>query len=76
MKCLVCLFDVYSDLNGSKSGHVYKFLRSQGFISSYDAAHLYTDADAHKVFTFIVLFLRLLPKQILFLMTFIVSCSG
>ncbi|KAL1565478.1 hypothetical protein AAHA92_07690 [Salvia divinorum] len=36
------------DLNGSKSGHIYKFLRSQGFVSSYDAAHLYTDADAHK----------------------------
>ncbi|XP_047974051.1 uncharacterized calcium-binding protein At1g02270-like isoform X1 [Salvia hispanica] len=36
------------DLNGSKSGHIYKFLRSQGFISSYDAAHMYTDADAHK----------------------------
>ena len=47
-KCLVYLF---SDLNGSKSGHIYKFLRSQGFISSYDAAHMYTDADAHKVFT-------------------------
>ncbi|KAK4403721.1 putative calcium-binding protein [Sesamum angolense] len=28
------------DWNGSKSGHVYKFLRSQGFISSYDAAHV------------------------------------
>ncbi|KAH6770996.1 Calcium-binding endonuclease/exonuclease/phosphatase family [Perilla frutescens var. hirtella] len=36
------------DLNGSKSGHVYKFLRSLGFISSYDAAHMYTDADAHR----------------------------
>ncbi|KAL8519649.1 hypothetical protein ACS0TY_010546 [Phlomoides rotata] len=36
------------DWNGSKSGHVYKFIRSLGFISSYDAAHLYTDADAHK----------------------------
>ncbi|KAK4403719.1 putative calcium-binding protein, partial [Sesamum angolense] len=36
------------DWNGSKSGHVYKFLRSQGFISSYDAAHVYADADAHK----------------------------
>ncbi|PIN20985.1 Transcriptional effector CCR4-related protein [Handroanthus impetiginosus] len=36
------------DWNGSKSGHVYRFLRSQGFVSSYDAAHLYTDADAHK----------------------------
>ncbi|KAL0358824.1 UNVERIFIED_CONTAM: putative calcium-binding protein [Sesamum angustifolium] len=37
------------DWNGSKSGHVYKFLRSQGFISSYDAAHVYADADAHKL---------------------------
>ncbi|XP_021897214.1 uncharacterized calcium-binding protein At1g02270-like [Carica papaya] len=39
-----------SDWNGSKRGHVYKFLRSQGFVSSYDIAHQYTDsdADAHK----------------------------
>ncbi|XP_020577897.1 uncharacterized calcium-binding protein At1g02270 [Phalaenopsis equestris] len=38
------------DWNGSKRGHVYKFLRSQGFVSSYDVAHHYTDsdADAHK----------------------------
>ncbi|XP_028213967.1 uncharacterized calcium-binding protein At1g02270-like isoform X2 [Glycine soja] len=36
------------DWNGSKRGHVYQFLRSQGFVSSYDAAHHYTDADAHK----------------------------
>ncbi|XVE73595.1 hypothetical protein DITRI_Ditri11bG0131300 [Diplodiscus trichospermus] len=38
------------DWNGSKRGHVYKFLRSQGFVSSYDIAHEYTDsdADAHK----------------------------
>ncbi|CAN6466182.1 unnamed protein product [Victoria cruziana] len=38
------------DWNGSKRGHVYKFLRSQRFISSYDTAHHYTDsdADAHK----------------------------
>ncbi|XP_026658672.2 uncharacterized calcium-binding protein At1g02270 [Phoenix dactylifera] len=38
------------DWNGSKRGHVYKFLSSQGFVSSYDAAHHYTDsdADAHK----------------------------
>ncbi|XP_009401734.2 uncharacterized calcium-binding protein At1g02270 isoform X2 [Musa acuminata AAA Group] len=38
------------DWNGSKRGHVYKFLRSQGFISSYDTVHQYTDsdADAHK----------------------------
>ncbi|XP_029123046.1 uncharacterized calcium-binding protein At1g02270 isoform X1 [Elaeis guineensis] len=42
------------DWNGSKRGHVYKFLRSQGFVSSYDTAHHYTDsdADAHKVVTF------------------------
>uniref|UniRef100_A0A7N0TCG6 EF-hand domain-containing protein n=1 Tax=Kalanchoe fedtschenkoi TaxID=63787 RepID=A0A7N0TCG6_KALFE len=36
------------DWNGSKRGHLYKFLRSQGFVSSYDTAHRYTDADAHK----------------------------
>ncbi|EOA40262.1 hypothetical protein CARUB_v10008987mg [Capsella rubella] len=36
------------DWNGSKRGHVYKFLRSQGFISSYDDAHQYTDSDAHR----------------------------
>lgn len=36
------------DWNGSKRGHVYKFLRSQGFVSSYDDAHKYSDADAHK----------------------------
>ncbi|KDP37579.1 hypothetical protein JCGZ_08270 [Jatropha curcas] len=36
------------DWNGSKRGHVYKFLRSQGFVSSYDAAHQYNDADAQK----------------------------
>ncbi|KAL2556314.1 Calcium-binding endonuclease/exonuclease/phosphatase family [Forsythia ovata] len=36
------------DWNGSKSGHIYNFLRSQGFVSSYDTAHQYTDADAHK----------------------------
>ncbi|XP_073314783.1 uncharacterized calcium-binding protein At1g02270-like isoform X1 [Primulina huaijiensis] len=36
------------DWNGSKRGHVYKFLRSQGFVSSYDSAHQYTDSDAHK----------------------------
>ncbi|KAL0750113.1 hypothetical protein Bca101_032116 [Brassica carinata] len=40
------------DWNGSKRGHVYKFLRSQGFVSSYDTAHRYTDSDAHKVTTF------------------------
>ncbi|KAK7321325.1 hypothetical protein VNO77_31852 [Canavalia gladiata] len=36
------------DWNGSKHGQVYKFLRSQGFVSSYDTAHHYTDADAQK----------------------------
>ncbi|KAG4400404.1 hypothetical protein GLYMA_07G047800v4 [Glycine max] len=38
------------DWNGSKRGHVYKFLRSQGFVSSYDIANRYSDsyADAHK----------------------------
>ncbi|KAJ3682642.1 hypothetical protein LUZ60_015215 [Juncus effusus] len=34
------------DWNGSKRGQVYKFLRSQGFVSSYDTAHHYTDNDA------------------------------
>ncbi|XP_042474768.1 uncharacterized calcium-binding protein At1g02270-like isoform X1 [Zingiber officinale] len=34
------------DWNGSKRGQVYKFLISQGFVSSYDAAHHYTDSDA------------------------------
>lgn len=45
------LFALFRDWNGSKRGHVYKFLRSQGFVSSYDMAHQYTDsdADAHKV---------------------------
>lgn len=38
-----------SDWNGSKRGHIYKFLRSLGFVSSYDTAHQYTDADAQKV---------------------------
>jgi exonuclease III len=41
------------DWNGSKRGHVYKFLRSQGFVSSYDTAHRYTDSDAHKVTVFL-----------------------
>ncbi|XP_050203353.1 uncharacterized calcium-binding protein At1g02270-like [Mercurialis annua] len=36
------------DWNGSKRGHVYKFLRSQGFVSSYDTAHQYADADVQK----------------------------
>ncbi|KAH7543702.1 hypothetical protein JRO89_XS15G0002900 [Xanthoceras sorbifolium] len=36
------------DWNGSKRGHVYKFLGSQGFVSSYDTAHQYTDADEQK----------------------------
>lgn len=38
-----------SDWNGSKRGYLYKFLRSQGFESSYDTAHRYTDADSQKV---------------------------
>ncbi|RYR74909.1 hypothetical protein Ahy_A02g009620 isoform B [Arachis hypogaea] len=38
------LFDFAAiDWNGSKKGHVYKFLRSQGFVSSYDSY-----ADSHK----------------------------
>ncbi|XP_047316320.1 uncharacterized calcium-binding protein At1g02270-like [Impatiens glandulifera] len=36
------------DWNGSKRGHIYKFLRSQGFASAYDTAHQYTDADEQK----------------------------
>lgn len=43
------MLDFYSDWNGSKRGNIYKFLRSQGFESSYDTAHQYTDADAQKV---------------------------
>lgn len=31
------------DWNGSKKGHVCKFLQSQGFISSYDIAHHYAE---------------------------------
>lgn len=31
------------DWNGSKKGHVYKFLHSQGFVSSYDIAHHHAD---------------------------------
>ncbi|MBA0636117.1 hypothetical protein Godav_029098 [Gossypium davidsonii] len=34
------------DWNGSKRGHVYKFLRSQGFVSSYDIAHECSDSEA------------------------------
>ncbi|XP_024932206.3 uncharacterized calcium-binding protein At1g02270-like isoform X2 [Ziziphus jujuba] len=34
------------DWNGSKRGHVYKFLRSQGFESTYDTAHQCDDNDA------------------------------
>ncbi|KAF3439769.1 hypothetical protein FNV43_RR18047 [Rhamnella rubrinervis] len=41
MPILLC-----GDWNGSKRGHVYKFLRSQGFESSYDTAHQYSDNDA------------------------------
>ncbi|KAH9624760.1 hypothetical protein KSS87_003530 [Heliosperma pusillum] len=33
------VFPFQRDWNGSKKGHVYKFLRSQGFESSYDIAH-------------------------------------
>ncbi|EFJ07311.1 hypothetical protein SELMODRAFT_133830 [Selaginella moellendorffii] len=38
------------DWNGSKRGQVYRFLRSQGFVSSYDMARDYwdIDADAHR----------------------------
>ncbi|KAJ4970916.1 hypothetical protein NE237_004015 [Protea cynaroides] len=36
------------DWNGSKMGHVYKFLRSQGFVSSYDIAHHYTKWVSHR----------------------------
>lgn len=49
---LLFLFIFFSDWNGSKRGHVYNFLRSQGFTSSYDTAHQYTDADAHKVIVY------------------------
>ncbi|XP_057956222.1 uncharacterized calcium-binding protein At1g02270-like isoform X2 [Malania oleifera] len=38
------------DWNGSKKGHVYKFLKSQGFVSSYDIAHhrMSNDDDSPK----------------------------
>ncbi|MCO5576685.1 hypothetical protein L7F22_030500 [Adiantum nelumboides] len=36
------------DWNGSKRGRVYKFLRSQGYLSSYDTAHEYTDTDSQR----------------------------
>lgn len=58
------------DWNGSKRGHVYKFLRSQGFVSSYDAAHHYTDADAHKVVQLILF------SEFFIWMFYTVSCSG
>ncbi|KAI9110850.1 hypothetical protein K1719_018288 [Acacia pycnantha] len=43
MPILLC-----GDWNGSKRGLVYQFLRSHGFVSSYDIVHQYTDTDAHK----------------------------
>lgn len=67
-----------SDWNGSKRGHVYKFLRSLGFESSYDTAHQYTDADAHKVnlyYTSIISF-RCAGRSVqclYFLLTFLIS---
>lgn len=36
------------DWNGSKRGQVFKFLRSQGFVSTYDLAHQYRDQDQQK----------------------------
>jgi len=52
---------VNRDWNGSKKGHVYKFLRSQGFISSYDIAHNYKDEteDSQKVLWLIPFFVIL-----------------
>ena len=32
---------------------MYKFLRSQGFVSSYDTAHRYTDSESQKVIVFL-----------------------
>nr|GEY38511.1 uncharacterized calcium-binding protein At1g02270 [Tanacetum cinerariifolium] len=46
-------FLIKIELDGSKRGQVYKFLRSQGFVSSHDTAHHYTDTDAHKVNVFL-----------------------
>ncbi|GJP46707.1 hypothetical protein CLOM_g5959 [Closterium sp. NIES-68] len=34
------------DLNGTKTGRVYRFLRSQGFVSCYDTAKQHADNDA------------------------------
>ncbi|CAA7049126.1 unnamed protein product [Microthlaspi erraticum] len=42
------VYKILQDWNGRKRGHVYKFLWSQEFVSSYDTAHPYTDPDAHK----------------------------
>ncbi|KAH6557838.1 hypothetical protein KP509_1Z090500 [Ceratopteris richardii] len=36
------------DWNGGKSDIVYKFLRSQGFVSSYDVVNGYKDSDVNK----------------------------
>lgn len=35
----------FRDWNGSKKGNVYKFLQSQGFVSSYDIAHPCTNGS-------------------------------
>lgn len=77
---LIFCSDFLSDWNGSKRGHVYKFLRSQGFVSSYDAAHQYTDsdADAHKVLIF-SLIMKLTNSIFIILWmlkTFFFPCSG
>nr|GEW84675.1 hypothetical protein [Tanacetum cinerariifolium] len=56
---IVINLDIYifvaSELDGRKRGQVYKFLRSQGFVSSHDTAHHYTDTDAHKDLDFVSL---------------------
>ncbi|GKC54732.1 hypothetical protein Tco_1077477, partial [Tanacetum coccineum] len=43
----ICVQIPRSGWNGSKRGYVYKFLRSEGFVSSYDTTQHYTNTDAH-----------------------------
>ncbi|GKB01546.1 hypothetical protein Tco_0829590 [Tanacetum coccineum] len=43
----ICVQIPRSGWNGSKRGHVYKLLRSEGFVSSYDTTQHYTNTDAH-----------------------------
>ncbi|GJR65817.1 hypothetical protein Tco_0011882, partial [Tanacetum coccineum] len=55
----------FYESDGSKRVQVYKFLRSQGFVSSHDTAHHYTDTDAHKLLRLAVISLNDLDKETL-----------